>query len=185
MRRISSLVCGAIVAIAAIGCERESVAPEMRNAPERETVREDPLPATPAPAASDAGIQTASLMLVTSGVPHPYVADGTGHALYYVEGDKDGAKCTGPCLAAWPPFLVDASMPSGDANLQAGMIGTLQRADGATQVTYNQHPLYRYAADAGAGRSNGNGVKDQWGHWHQIGANGEPLPLPEPAGPEQ
>lgn len=193
----------AITAVLATGCQREAAAPEMGNAPEREAAAETPLPATQAPAAGQpqpgagdavagtaagtaAGAEGAALQLVTSGVPQPFVADASGRALYYLEGDTDGSKCTGPCLDAWPPFLAPATQPTGDANLQQA-ISVITRPDGSRQVTYNQHPLYRYAGDTGAARLNGNGVRDKAGQWHAIGPDGEPLPPPPgaPAKPMQ
>jgi predicted lipoprotein with Yx(FWY)xxD motif len=104
-----------------------------------------------------------------------YLTNSAGSALYYVEGDQDGSACTGDCLRAWPPMLVGDTMPSSSAGLQAGMIGTVTRPDGQRQVTYNGHPLYRYAADTGDGEAAGNGVQDQWGQWHLIGPGGEPV----------
>lgn len=197
------MLAAAVAVVFAAGCQREAVTPEMDNAPERADTAETPLPSAQAPAAgapqtgaggtaagmasdrtatgqaeatmSGAGAQEASLQLVTAGVPHPYLADASGRALYYVEGDKDGSKCTGPCLDAWPPFLAPATQPTGDANLQEA-ISVITRPDGSRQVTYNQRPLYRYAGDAGSARLNGNGVRDKAGQWHAIGADGEPLP---------
>ena len=46
------------------------------------------------------------------------------------------------------------------------MISTITRPDGRRQVTFDGHPLYRYSADAGAGATNGDGVKDKFGTWH-------------------
>ena len=39
-----------------------------------------------------------------------------------------------------------------------GSLGTLARADGTTQVTYDSAPLYYWQGDAKAGDVTGNGV---------------------------
>ena len=107
-----------------------------------------------------------TLVLVPQGPRGPYISSSAGQSLYYVEGDRDGSKCTGDCLQAWPPVLVSGQQPNGGPGLQGAMITTINRPEGGTQVVYNGHPLYRYAADAGAGAANGDGVKDRYGTWH-------------------
>ena len=119
------------------------------------------------------------IQVATAGGPSPYLANSAGSALYFMEGDSDGSGCVDACTEAWPPVLVDEVAPTAGPQLQGGMLATITREDGAVQVSYNQHPLYRYAADIGAGRTAGHGVEDQWGHWHLIGPAGEAL---EPAG---
>lgn len=107
-----------------------------------------------------------TLMLASQGAHAPFLTNAAGNALYYVDGDTDGSKCTGPCLQSWPPVTIEAQQPSGAAGLQGAMIASITRADGSRQVTFDGHPLYRYAADAGAGSANGDGVKDKFGSWH-------------------
>lgn len=108
-----------------------------------------------------------------------YVADSAGNAVYMleVEGGDDGdqvAACVGDCLETWPPVLVTDIQPGVDlgANLDAGLLGTIERDDGTMQLTYNGHPLYRYAADTGANRTAGHGIEDQWGHWYLVTPEG-------------
>lgn len=113
------------------------------------------------------------IIVATAGASGPYLANSAGSALYFVEGDTDGSKCTGPCIEVWPPFLAGEVAPTPTAELQAEMLGTITRADGSVQVSYNHHPLYRYSADAGAGRTAGNDVEDKWGKWHLVGPDGD------------
>lgn len=120
-------------------------------------------PAASAPGGAAGG---ATLVLVPQGPHGPYIADAAGGALYYVDGDADGSKCTGPCEQSWPPVTVAGVQPAGAPGLQGATIATVTRPDGSRQVTFNGHPLYRYAADAGAGSANGDGVKDKFGSWH-------------------
>lgn len=142
---------------------------------------------TPPPAGTDAIPSTSArgmLTVVDAGtdtgdreidVPGAYVADAGGNALYMMEGGDDANRCTDVCLEAWPPLLVGDIQPSAGTGLQAGMVGSIQRADGAVQVTYNGHPLYRYAADTGAGRTSGHDIEDQWGEWYLVTPQGEPM----------
>lgn len=109
----------------------------------------------------------------TEGQPGAYLTDSAGSSLYTLEDDSDGSGCVDACLDAWPPLLVGDVAPSGSERMQAGMVGTIERADGSSQVTYNGHPLYRYAADTGTGRTAGHGVEDQWGHWYLVTPEGE------------
>jgi len=116
------------------------------------------------------------LLVATDGGPAPYLANSAGSALYTLQGDTDGSKCDQECTRVWPPMTVEAAMPSHTPGLDAGSIGTIQRADGSLQVTYGGHPLYVYAADGGAGRTAGHGVSDKWGQWSLVSPQGGLLP---------
>jgi predicted lipoprotein with Yx(FWY)xxD motif len=52
------------------------------------------------------------------------------------------------------------------------MLGTIKRADNTTQVTYNQHPLYYYQGDSGAGQQNGQGVEAFGAKWFVVNPAG-------------
>lgn len=124
-----------------------------------------------------APVTDTTLMVASEGASQPYLADNAGSALYTLEGSDEPGACTDACQEAWPPLLVVGdAMPTVGPQLQAGMAGTVPREDGAVQVTYNGHPLYRYAADTGAGRVAGHDVQDQWGEWYLVGPDGELLP---------
>ena len=207
MRQSRSLsLCGAIALICLAGCNDRAAEETTVGEVIDDTTALEPEAATatapgagPAPAVEGRGPAgqgagttpgavpgSNPIIVATAGAAGPYLANSAGSALYFVEGDTDGSKCTGPCTEVWPPFLVGEVAPAASAPLQAGMLGTITRADGDVQVSYNQHPLYRYAADAGAGRTAGNDVEDQWGHWHLVGPDGEPVaPEAAPAGESQ
>jgi predicted lipoprotein with Yx(FWY)xxD motif len=170
------ITCLVLGCVAVAGCRRE--APDTGDITREVTRPEQPAAGTTAPAVTAATTHPAALQLVTAGAAQPYLSDSAGRALYYVEGDKDGSKCTGDCVRAWPPLLADETMPTGSANVQPNLISVIERADGSRQVTYNGHPLYHYAADTSADRAAGNGISDQWGQWHAVNAVGEPLPMP-------
>ncbi|MGH2573260.1 MAG: hypothetical protein ACRDGU_07230 [Actinomycetota bacterium] len=42
------------------------------------------------------------------------------------------------------------------------MLGTVERNDGTTQVTYNNLPLYHFSRDEAAGETNGQALNDVW-----------------------
>jgi predicted lipoprotein with Yx(FWY)xxD motif len=53
-----------------------------------------------------------------------------------------------------------------------GRLGTIKRADGSTQATYNGHPLYTYVGDTSAGQGNGNNLNLNGGLWRVVPASG-------------
>lgn len=85
-----------------------------------------------------------------------------GATLYGFTNDEQGvaSACTGDCLAAWPPLLVEGgSVPAG---LDASVFDVIARDDGTVQLTAGGWPLYTYAADQAAGDTNGQAVGDVW-----------------------
>ena len=53
-----------------------------------------------------------------------------------------------------------------------GTFGTIKRADGSTQATYNGHPLYTYVGDSAPGQAHGNTLNLNGGLWHEVTASG-------------
>ncbi|MBT2480663.1 SCO0930 family lipoprotein [Streptomyces sp. ISL-94] len=100
------------------------------------------------------------------------VTDGAGFTLYRF--DKDTAKppksnCEGDCAQAWP--VVAADDATAGEGIDAGLLGSVARADGTRQLTLAGWPVYRYAKDVKAGDALGEGVS---GTWHVLGADGKP-----------
>ena len=136
-------------------------------------------PAAAAPAGLDAPVATqpAVLTLGRTSEHGPFIADAGGRALYLLEADPQGASnCYDACAQAWPPYLSPAGTPrAGAEGVQPTLIGTIQRRDGSTQVTYGGHPLYYYAKDQGPGQATGQDVTDQWGEWYLVTPQGKAL----------
>lgn len=107
----------------------------------------------------------------------PYLTDQSGRALYLIEGAPEGqSTCYDACAEEWPPFLAPEGAPqAGAPPVQSGLIGTLERRDGSTQVTYGGHALYYYHDDRRAGQTTGQDVTDQWGEWYLVRPDGEHL----------
>jgi predicted lipoprotein with Yx(FWY)xxD motif len=101
------------------------------------------------------------------------LVDGGGRTLYLFEKDQpDQSACSGSCAAAWP---VDNSSgtPKAGSGVKASLLGTIKRSDGATQVTYNHHPLYYYSGDSGPGQQNGQGLNAFGAAWFVVSPAGD------------
>jgi predicted lipoprotein with Yx(FWY)xxD motif len=136
-------------------------------------------PATEGAPTSDAasGTQDASgtsLVTVTLNLTYGSIlADGNGRALYLFTRDTPNTPtCYGGCATTWPPFLTDSGTASAGTGLDATLVGTARRTDGATQVTYNGWPLYYYSKDPQNGIANGQAIG---GTWYLVTPNGDPL----------
>jgi predicted lipoprotein with Yx(FWY)xxD motif len=107
-----------------------------------------------------------------------------GRTLYSLSAETKGKFiCTASCLSTWHPLVVPAGVtPRGPVRL-----GTIERPDGRTQVTFKGRPLYSFAGDTKNGEANGEGIKDV-GTWHaaslgKLAAEPKPEPQPQPYPP--
>jgi predicted lipoprotein with Yx(FWY)xxD motif len=127
--------------------------------------------ATDGATVDDAGAATVGLEESDFG---DILVNGESLTLYKFDDDeatKPEPTCYEGCAEAWPPLLVDGE-PSVAEGLDPALVGTVERTDGTTQVTYNDWPLYTFSGDTAAGDTNGQGVG---GTWHVVGADGEPI----------
>ena len=69
--------------------------------------------------------------------------------------------CNGVCATFWPPVPASLKVASGVS--LPGTWGSVTRADGTKQLTYDGHPLYTFKLDTKAGQVNGNGVTTSGG----------------------
>jgi predicted lipoprotein with Yx(FWY)xxD motif len=103
------------------------------------------------------------------------LVDSEGHTLYAFSGDDGGSvACEGACAKAWPPLLDEAGEPQPSNGTAAARLGTIERPDGTTQVTYAGHPLYEFGGDKAPGDANGNGQSAFGGTWTALKGSGEP-----------
>jgi predicted lipoprotein with Yx(FWY)xxD motif len=101
------------------------------------------------------------------------LVDSKGFVLYAFDKDQGTTSgCYDECAKAWPPLLTEGP-PQPSNGAAPGRLGTTERKDGATQVTYAGHPLYTYVADKNPGEAKGNGVSAFGGTWHALKGNGE------------
>lgn len=98
-----------------------------------------------------------------------------GLTLYLLTADSPGeSTCAGGCAEAWPPLTTEGEPQAGDG-VDASLLGTLEREDGSTQVTYNGWPLYYYSGDANPGEAAGQGFESFGGIWFVLDTDGEAI----------
>lgn len=117
---------------------------------------------------------------VSTGSPHgaSFLVSEEGHTLYYYGGDRKGSgrsTCLGACAKAWPPLITEAP-PSiyEEHDVNPALLGTIERPNGAKQVTYGGHPLYTFSGDR-SGLTNGLGKVAFGAEWLALRPNGRTL----------
>jgi predicted lipoprotein with Yx(FWY)xxD motif len=101
--------------------------------------------------------------------------DANKQAIYIFENDPKGETvCYDDCAEAWPPVLTKGE-PVAAKGVDESLLGTVERRDGSTQVTYNDQPLYFYAHEA-PGEVRCHNVDLNGGLWWVVGPDGERRP---------
>jgi len=91
-----------------------------------------------------------------------FLVDGKGMTLYmFAKDTKDTSNCYDKCAQAWPPLL-ETDKPTVKNGVDASLLGTTTRKDGAIQVTYAGMPLYYYFKDKAAGDVTGQNSNNVW-----------------------
>lgn len=116
--------------------------------------------------------KTAGTMITSATSDYGDILWGPNHqAIYIWEREPSTTpQCYDDCAAAWPPVLT-TSEPEAGAGIDTALLGTIKRSDGATQVTYNGHPLYYYAHE-GPGEVKCHNITTHGGLWWVINTNG-------------
>ena len=116
--------------------------------------------ATPPGAATPAG-HTLVVGVSAAG----FLVDPDGMSLYILDNDTSGEPtCLSGCSDNWPPLTVSADgtvQPVGGPGVN-GAFSTFDRNDAATQVIYDDQPLYYFSGDSAPGDKNGDGTSDVW-----------------------
>jgi predicted lipoprotein with Yx(FWY)xxD motif len=118
---------------------------------------------TSSPAAATAGsLKTATIGGVT------VLTNASGFTLYSFAPDTSTtSKCNGACAQNWPPVTGPVTAAG-----VTGTFGTIKRADGSVQATFDGHPLYAFVGDAAPGQAKGNGLNAAGGLWHEVTTSG-------------
>jgi predicted lipoprotein with Yx(FWY)xxD motif len=110
-----------------------------------------------------------------SGAHGVYVTGASGRALYlWVADNHRMSNCSGECAKAWPPLITQGTPVAGHG-ATAGDLGTITRANGSKQVTYNGHPLYYYVADTSAGMTTGQDNNSFGAKWWLVAPSGSAI----------
>jgi predicted lipoprotein with Yx(FWY)xxD motif len=125
---------------------------------------EDRPPTAPPPVA---------LVTISTVAGHAVMTDGAGFTLYTFSADSAQlSRCTGECARRWRPFTSAGGKPRAGAGATLGLVGSIQRADGTFQVTYNGWPLYHFVGDTQPAAQQGAGRNEYGGSFN---------PAPPPA----
>lgn len=101
------------------------------------------------------------------------IVDSKGLTLYDFHKDKGTTSaCYGGCAQVWPPLITEGEPQAGEGAM-ASKLGTTERKDGTTQVTYAGHPLYTYTADTKPGDTKGNDFSSFGAQWYALLPSGE------------
>jgi predicted lipoprotein with Yx(FWY)xxD motif len=111
------------------------------------------------PAATGTALKTTTIDRIT------VLTNAKGLTLYSFAPDTTTAsRCYGSCAVYWPPVTGTTAAGRG----LPGKVGTIARAGGAHQLTYNGHPLYTYIGDTAPGQARGNDLNLNGGLWHEV-----------------
>ena len=157
-RPTTFLVGGAVLLLAALvaGCGGGSKA-------------SDP-PKTASGAAATVSVENSSLGNI--------LVDSKGRTLYLFSRDSGTtSQCDGACATNWPPLRAPAK-PTAAGGAKVSLISTSARSNGAKQITYNGHPLYRFKNDTKAGDTNGEGLNAFGGNWFAVSPTGQQVSAP-------
>jgi predicted lipoprotein with Yx(FWY)xxD motif len=131
--------------------------------------------ALPAAAASGTPAASSTALKTTTIGGAAVLTNAQGFTLYWFAPDTSTtSNCNGSCATFWPPVKGPAAAGTG----VTGKLGTITRADGSTQATYDGHPLYTYKGDTAPGQDKGNGLNISGGLWHDVTASGAAAPAP-------
>jgi predicted lipoprotein with Yx(FWY)xxD motif len=125
--------------------------------------------ASPSPAPVDAAQAVVDVGQTSLG---QVLVDKAGRTLYLFVADSGASSnCYGQCASYWPP-LTTTGKPIVGLGANPTLIGTSQRTDGTTMVTYNGHPLYYFVSDQKAGDVKGQGINGFGGPWYVVSPSG-------------
>jgi predicted lipoprotein with Yx(FWY)xxD motif len=174
--RLAAIACALALATAACGsgtgvdetADRQPSASTTTATPSTST-------STAAPPTSSPPAATGTTVTTSDSEYGVMLFDDRNQAIYLFDAETDTTPaCYDDCAADWPPVLTDGA-PQATGGLRGELLGTTQRSDGTTQVTYGGHPLYFYAHEA-PGQVLCHDVDEYGGTWLVVTPEGTPAP---------
>lgn len=108
-------------------------------------------------------VQPPTLAVGSSDDLGDFLVGPNGMTLYVFANDEPGvSNCVDQCAANWPPLTVGTGQQPAVAEGVNGEVGTIERADGSLQVTYNGMPLYYWINDVVPGDTTGHNFREVW-----------------------
>src|SRR5688572_13938361 len=123
------------------------------------------------PVAADPGEPPATITVGASDYGQ-ILFDGRGRALYAFTRDPRGRSlCANACSETWPPYLLRGTLRAA-AGAGTSLLDTIERPNGAPQVTYAGRPLYYWVGDREPGDVGCQNVFEFGGLWLVLRRNG-------------
>jgi predicted lipoprotein with Yx(FWY)xxD motif len=167
-RRAAALLAAAVLGIGGLaGCGGGSSSSSTTATEAAKTTSALPKPKPPPPNAEEG---TVFVSLGSATGLGEILVDSEGHTLYAFSGES----CEAACAKAWPPLLDETGEPQPSNGTAAARLGTVQRPDGTTQVTYAGHPLYTFGGDKTPGEASGDRQSAFGGTWTALKGSGSP-----------
>jgi predicted lipoprotein with Yx(FWY)xxD motif len=140
--------------------------------------------AASSPSGSGSGSSAKPVVAAGSGIKTVSTSSGAvltnskGLTLYWYAIDTPTkSNCNGKCATFWPPVPAGTKVASGVS--LPGKFGSITRADGSKQLTYDGHPLYTFVEDTAPGQIKGNGITTSGGAtadlWWAVTPSGNKL----------
>ena len=118
--------------------------------------------------------KTPPTLMVRSSSWGKILETGKGQTVYlWAKDKKNKVTCSGPCLKVWPLVTVSGK-PRAGSGVNAKLLGTL-KVKGATEVTYDGHPLYLFISDTKAGVISGEGNTSFGAPWWLVSPSGSAI----------
>lgn len=124
---------------------------------------------------SSSSAATGTTIIASDSAFGPMLYNEKKQAIYIWQLEESSTpECYGDCAVQWPPVLTNGT-PIASSGVNGKLLGTTQRTDGSTQVTYNGHPLYYYAHE-NPGEVKCHNIKTHGGLWWVIQPSGVRAP---------
>lgn len=168
--RATALIAAALLT-AGCGADEATTAP---TAGPTSSVTPTTTPAqTPTPSTPPAERKPGTVVATADSEFGEVLFDGGGQVIYLFDKETTAKpECYDECAEEWPPVLTEGD-PVPDSGAAPDLLGTTERTDGTTQVTYAGHPLYYYAHE-GPNEILCHDVREFGGTWLVVTPSGDP-----------